>query len=207
MPQGGIATTARRRKRAPSRKAETVYAIGHSTRTIVAFLSILRAHSIDVLVDIRTIPKSRHNPQFNSDSLKTSLGKAGIGYAHLKELGGLRRPLGDSPNMGWRNESFRGFADYMSTEGFAKGLDKLVRLGEGRNVAIMCAEGNPYRCHRSLVADALTARGIRAIHISSRKPGRLHTLTPFARVKGTEVTYPEDREGANARRVSARERA
>ncbi len=199
--------TAVRRKHAPSgSKAETVYAIGHSTRSIGAFLSILRAHSIDVLVDIRTIPKSRHNPQFNSDSLKTSLGEAGIGYTHLRELGGLRRPLSDSPNMGWRNESFRGFADYMSTEGFAKGLDELVRLGERRNVAIMCAEGNPYRCHRSLVADALTAGGVRAIHISSRKPGRLHTLTPFAKVKGPKVTYPEDREGVKARKASARKR-
>lgn len=182
------------------------YAIGHSTRSMETFLGILRAHSIDTLVDIRTIPKSRHNPQFNSDSLKISLKEAGIGYVHLKELGGLRHPLKGSPNMGWRNESFRGFADYMLTEGFARGLDELVRLCEKGNAAIMCAEGNPYRCHRSLVADALTVRGLRAIHISSKKPGRLHSLTPFAKVEGSKITYPlgnEDsalQENSSARR-------
>ncbi|MDG6901919.1 MAG: DUF488 domain-containing protein [Nitrososphaerota archaeon] len=194
----------RRRTRKES-KAETVYAIGHSTRSIEAFLDILRAHSVDLLVDIRTIPKSRHNPQFNSDSLKISLKEAGMEYVHLKDLGGLRQPLRDSPNTGWRNESFRGFADYMLTEGFAKGLDELVRLGGERNVAIMCAEGNPYRCHRSLVADALTARGIRTIHISSKKSGRLHALTPFAKVDGSRIAYPLGKEEGRRRETHSRQ--
>jgi uncharacterized protein (DUF488 family) len=173
---------------------ETIYVVGHSTRSIEAFLGILQAHSIDTLADIRTIPKSRHNPQFNSDSLKISLRAAGIRYVHLEKLGGLRRPLKDSPNSGWRNPSFRGFADYMLTDAFEEGIDELIRLGERGTVAIMCAEGNPFRCHRSLVADALMARGIRAMHISSRKPGRPHTLTPFAEVEGSRITYPQEQE-------------
>jgi uncharacterized protein (DUF488 family) len=182
-------TTVKSRPKEPQ-ESKTIYAIGHSTHSIEAFLRILQTHSINILADIRTIPKSRHNSQFNSDSLKTSLEKTGIDYVHLKELGGLRHPLKDSPNKGWRNKSFRGFADYMLTEEFARGIDKLFGLSEKGNVAIMCAEGNPYRCHRSLVADALTVRGIRVIHISSMKPGRLHTLTPFAKVKGYRIMYP-----------------
>jgi uncharacterized protein (DUF488 family) len=173
---------------------ETIYVVGHSTRSFDAFLEILRTHSIDTLVDIRTIPKSRHNPQFNSDSLKISLGAAGIRYVHAEKLGGLRRPLKDSPNPGWKNSSFRGFADYMLTDAFEEGIDELIHLGERGTVAIMCAEGNPFRCHRSLVADALMVRGIRVIHISSRKPGRPHTLTPFAKVEGSRITYPQEQE-------------
>lgn len=198
-------TVASRRQRLGNEpKAGTVYVIGHSTRSIEAFMDILRAHSIGILADIRTITKSRHNPQFNSDSLKISLKDVGIAYVHLKELGGLRHPLRDSPNTGWRNESFRGFADYMVTEGFAKGLDELVRLGGKGNVAIMCAEGNPYRCHRSLIADALTVRGIQAIHISSKKPGRPHTLTPLAKVDGSRVTYPPGWEEVGLHGISPR---
>jgi uncharacterized protein (DUF488 family) len=170
---------------------KVVYIIGHSTRPIGAFLGIIQAHSIDTLVDVRTIPKSRHNPQFNSDTLKTSLGAAGIGYVHLKELGGLRHPLKDSPNTGWRNPSFRGFADYMLTDEFEEGINELIRLAEKRTVAIMCAEGNPFRCHRSLIADALVVRGVKAIHVSSKKPGRPHALTPFAKVEGSHITYPQ----------------
>jgi uncharacterized protein (DUF488 family) len=173
---------------------KTVYLVGHSTRSIEAFLGILQAHTVDTLVDIRTIPKSMHNPQFNSDSLKISLRAAGIRYVHSEKLGGLRRPLKDSPNSGWKNSSFRGFADYMLTDAFEKGIDELIRLGERGTVAIMCAEGNPFRCHRSLVADALMARGKRAMHISSRKPGRPHTLTPFAKVEGSRITYPREQE-------------
>lgn len=154
-------------------------------------MEILRAHSIDILVDIRTIPKSRHNPQFNSAELEVSLKGAGMGYVHMKELGGLRHPSKDSSNMGWRNLSFRGFADYMLTDAFESALRKLVRLGESRNVVIMCAEGNPYRCHRSLVADALVSRGIPVTHISSKRSGRVHTLTPFAKIDGSKVVYPE----------------
>ncbi len=140
-------------------KGTTVYAVGHSTREIQEFIGILRAHNVDTLVDIRTIPKSRHNPQFNGNDLALSLCQGGIGYIHLKELGGLRRPAKDSKNTGWRNASFRGFADYMQTEGFEAGLEKLGRVAKEKRIAMMCAEGNPFRCHRSLVADALTVRG------------------------------------------------
>jgi uncharacterized protein (DUF488 family) len=169
---------------------KTVYVIGHSTRPIEKFLRILQVHSVTTLVDIRTVPKSKHNPQFNADALTDSLERAGMKYVHLKDLGGLRRPLKDSVNTGWRNLSFRGFADYMETDEFEAGLDRLIELGRNENVAIMCAEGNPFRCHRSLVADALTVRGISAVHISSEKnSGKLHSLTPFAEVEGFGIRY------------------
>jgi len=155
------------------------------------FIRILLAHSITILVDIRRIPWSRHNPQFNSDALEKSLKEAGIGYAHLKELGGLRRPLKGSENTGWRNLSFRGYADYMQTKEFKVGLDKLIALSRDYTAAIMCAEGSPFRCHRSLVADALTIRGVQAVHISSEQPGRLHVLTSFAVIHGQRISYVE----------------
>src|SRR3984893_12135227 len=170
---------------------KTVYVIGHSTRPIEKFLRILQAHSVTTRVDIRTVPKSKSTNQFNADALTDSLERAGMKYVHLKDLGGLRRPLKDSVNTGWRNLSFRGFADYMETGEFEAGLDRLIELGRNENVAIMCAEGNPFRCHRSLVADALTVRGISAVHISSeKKPGKLHSLTPFAEVdEGGRIRY------------------
>jgi uncharacterized protein (DUF488 family) len=171
---------------------ETIYVIGHSTRPIEKFLRILEVHSVTTLVDIRTVPKSRHNPQFSADVLKDSLERAGMKYVHMKELGGLRRPLNDSRNTGWRNLSFRGFADHMETDEFETGLITLIELGKNEKVAIMCAEGNPFRCHRSLVADALTVRGVRAVHISNEKnPGRLHSLTPFAEVEGLGIRYAQ----------------
>lgn len=168
----------------------TVFAIGHSTRTLEQFIEILKAHEITLLADIRTIPKSRHNPQFNEESLSSELPKAGIQYRHLKELGGLRHAAKDSINTGWENASFRGYADYMQTREFVSALRDLMELSKGQRVAIMCAEGNPFRCHRSLVADALTVRGVRVRHISSRKSAREHTLTRFAHVDGTRITYP-----------------
>jgi uncharacterized protein (DUF488 family) len=171
--------------------SETICAIGHSTRSIERFLKILNAHSITMLIDIRSVPKSRHNPQFNSDALRGSLAEEGIAYVHLKELGGLRHPSKTSVNTGWRNPSFRGFADHMQTSEFEAGLDRLIALGKRENVAIMCAEGNPFRCHRSLVADALTVRGVHAVHISSERPGRPHTLAPFAKVIGHSIRYVE----------------
>jgi uncharacterized protein (DUF488 family) len=169
----------------------TVYSIGHSTMPVQKLIDILKAHSVTLLVDIRRIPKSGHNPQFNSDSLESSLKRAGLGYINLKQLGGLRRPSKNSENTGWRNPSFRGYADYMQTEQFKAGLDRLIALSKKNTTAMMCAEGNPFRCHRSLVADALTVRGIRAIDISSTRPGRLHSLTPFARVAGESIRYVE----------------
>jgi uncharacterized protein (DUF488 family) len=177
--------------RFPGRTSGIVYVLGHSTTPTARFVKILRTHSITTLIDIRIIPRSGHNPQFNSDALEKTLKEVGIVYVHLKALGGHRRPSKDSENTGWRNPSFRGYADYMQTKEFELGLDRLIALSRAGTVAIMCAEGNPYRCHRSLVADALTARGIRAVHISSGKPGRLHRLTPFARVTADEITYVE----------------
>ena len=168
----------------------TVHAIGHSTRTIDDFIGILQAHSISMLVDIRTIPKSRHNPQFNEDRLKRSLESKGITYMHFRELGGLRKAKKDSINTGWQNASFRGFADYMQTREFVSAIRRLVQLAKQGRVAIMCAEGNPFRCHRSLVADALTVRKTRVLHISSKTSVREHTLTRFANVSGTKIIYP-----------------
>ncbi len=167
-----------------------VYTIGYSTRTLAEFTEVLKAHAISLLVDIRTIPKSRHSPQFNQDSLKRSLEKRGISYLHFKELGGLRKPRKDSINTGWRNASFRGFADYMQTREFVSAVRQLMRLAKSKRLAIMCAEGNPFRCHRSLVADALTVRKVHVFHISSKTSARAHTLTPFAKVNGTKITYP-----------------
>lgn len=168
----------------------SVYAIGHSTRPLNKFVELLQAHQIEILADIRTIPRSRANPQFNQDNLSRELPNAGIRYVHMKALGGLRRPAKDSKNLAWENSSFRGYADYMQTPDFDAALDDLIGIARGGRTAIMCAEGNPFRCHRTLVADALTARGVKVFHIVSRKTARPHALTPFARLQGTRVTYP-----------------
>ncbi len=168
----------------------TIYAIGHSTRTIDDFIDILAAHGITQLVDIRTIPKSRYNPQFNEEALCRALEQRGITYIHVKELGGLRKAKKDSINTGWKNASFRGFADYMQTREFASAVRLLMQLGKSQRTAIMCAEGNPFRCHRSLVADALTVRKVHVFHLSSKTSAREHTITPFAKVDGTKITYP-----------------
>jgi len=175
----------------PERRKPVVYTIGHSTRPIGDFLALLQAHGVRQVADVRTIPRSRHNPQFNQDELRKSLADAGIGYRHLKAVGGLRHAARDSVNLGWRNISFRGFADYMQTEEFAQGLGQLEDLARRRVTAIMCAEGNPWRCHRSLIADALTKRGWQVMEISSRRTARLHRLTPFLRVRAGRLTYPE----------------
>src|SRR5689334_6184726 len=134
----------------------TLYTIGHSTRTIEQFIALLKAHGIQTVVDVRTIPKSRHNPQFGQDMLSSALHEAGIEYTHLAKLGGLRRAASDSVNTGWQNFSFRGYADYMATDAFKEGLEELKAVAEKRRVAILCAEAVPWRCHRSLIADALT---------------------------------------------------
>jgi uncharacterized protein (DUF488 family) len=169
-----------------------VFTIGHSTRPIEQFVEILHAHGVKQVIDIRTIPKSRHNPQFNSDALEAALRQAGIDYAHLKQLGGLRHARKDSVNLGWRNASFRGFADYMQTPEFAAALDRAIDLARTRPSALMCAEAVPWRCHRSLVADALLVRGIRVDHITSSAAAKPHALTSFARVRGAEITYPDE---------------
>jgi uncharacterized protein (DUF488 family) len=169
----------------------TIYTIGHSTRTIEQFLELLKAHGIQEIVDVRTIPKSRHNPQFGKETLAASLEQAGIAYTHLEKLGGLRHTSKDSVNLGWQNSSFRGFADYMGTPEFQAGLGELKAAAEKKTVAIMCAEAVPWRCHRSLIADALITQGWQVLHIQSRKPAQPHELTPFLKVRDGEITYPE----------------
>jgi uncharacterized protein (DUF488 family) len=164
--------------------------VGHSTRPVDAFIEILEAHGIKRLIDVRTIPKSRYNPQYNREALERSLRDAGIGYEHMKALGGLRHPRKDSQNMGWRNESFRGYADYMQTPEFESALNALGEAATHEAVAIMCAEAVPWRCHRSLISDALSARGYPVEHIMSATKSNPHTITSFARVEGTSVVYP-----------------
>ncbi len=169
--------------------ALTIHTIGHSTHAIDEFLEMLRAHGIQQVVDVRTIPKSRHNPQFNSDALPESLKNSGIDYIHMPALGGLRHARKDSPNSGWKNASFRGFADYMQTAEFEEGLLKLIETAGKRKTAIMCAEAVPWRCHRSLIGDALVVRGVTVMDIMSRTAVKPHVITPWAEVKGTTITY------------------
>jgi uncharacterized protein (DUF488 family) len=174
----------------PNDPKPSVLTVGHSTRPIEDFLALLTAHEVRQLVDVRTIPRSRHNPQFNTDPLAHSLTEAGIRYLHMPELGGLRHARRDSVNAAWRNLSFRGYADYMQTPDFEIALDKLIELAQKRLTAIMCAEAVPWRCHRSLIADALLARGLAAEEIVSPTALRPHKLTAWARVEGTRVSYP-----------------
>jgi uncharacterized protein (DUF488 family) len=169
-----------------------VMTIGHSTRLIDAFIQLLRAHGVQRLVDVRTVPRSRHNPQFNRDQLSPSLHSARIHYSYMPGLGGFRHAQHDSVNMGWHNASFRGYADYMQTPEFRKCLGALIELAQQERIAVMCAEAVPWRCHRSLIADALLVRGIEVREITSRTGTRLHSLTPFAQVHGTQVIYPAE---------------
>jgi uncharacterized protein (DUF488 family) len=173
-----------------SAKALTVLTIGHSTRTWKEFLEILRSHGVKRVADVRSIPRSRHNPQFDQQTLRTKLRAAKISYVHLRKLGGRRHARRDSKNLAWRNTSFRGFADYMQTAEFDVGLQRLIKLARNKRSAIMCAEAVPWRCHRSLIGDALTARGIRVEDIMNAKTSRSHTITSFALVRGNRVTYP-----------------
>ncbi|HEY4958909.1 MAG TPA: DUF488 domain-containing protein, partial [Caldimonas sp.] len=154
------------------------------------FVALLTSHGVTQLVDVRTVPRSRHNPQFNGDALPASLAAANIGYVHAPGLGGFRHALPDSPNAGWRNLSFRGYADYMQGAEFAENLVSLIELARSDRVVLMCAEAVPWRCHRSLIADALAVHGIGACEIASAKRLQAHRLTPFARIRGLEITYP-----------------
>lgn len=167
-----------------------VLTVGHSTRSLDALAEVLRAHGVEHVADVRTVPRSRRNPQFNRETLPEALAAYRVGYTHLASLGGLRHPHADSPNTGWRNLSFRGYADYMATPEFEAGLDELLALAGHQQVAIMCAEAVPWRCHRGLIADALLARGVGVEHILSAARRQPHRLTPFARVEGTHITYP-----------------
>jgi uncharacterized protein (DUF488 family) len=175
-----------------SEPSPIVLTIGHSTRTLEEFICLLQAHEVRRVVDVRTLPRSLHNPQFNKTSLPESLNKAGLAYVHMPGLGGLRHARRDSINMGWRNASFRGYADYMQTPEFDKSLEELIRLAIQDRIALMCAEAVPWRCHRSLIADALLVRGIRTEEIVSRTRRQIHTLTPFAKVRLTKITYPSE---------------
>ena len=168
-----------------------VWTVGHSTHSLEGFVELLKAYNIEEVVDIRTIPRSRHNPQFNFETLPGKLRARGIGYKHMKGLGGLRHSKRDSINTAWRNASFRGFADYMQTEGFEENLDKLIELSGEKRIALMCAESVPWRCHRSLIADALTARKIAVEHIFSKTNSKPHTMTAWAKVTCRRVTYPQ----------------
>ena len=167
-----------------------VFTIGHSTRPIEEFIHLLKSHGVQRVADVRTMPRSRFNPQFDIAQLPDLLRAANIHYTHLPGLGGLRRPRPDSINLGWRNQSFRGYADYMQTTAFRQSLQRCLEIAGAERVALMCAEAVPWRCHRSLIADALVARGIDALEITSDVRVRAHRLTPFAQVQGLDVTYP-----------------
>jgi uncharacterized protein (DUF488 family) len=168
----------------------TVMSIGHSTRTIEEFINLLKLHKVTLVVDVRTIPRSRHNPQFNKETLPASLKAADIGYIHMIELGGLRHTSPDSLNTAWRNASFRGYADYMQTVQFQEAVEKLIQLTKSDRIVLMCAETVPWRCHRSLIEDALLIRGISCEDVINSTRHQSHTLTSFAEVNGTRIIYP-----------------
>ena len=174
-------------------KKQAIFTIGHSTRTLKELIELLRAHGVRRVIDIRTIPRSRRNPQYNRETLGPALRSRNIGYVHMKDLGGLRHAKPNSRNLGWHNASFRGFGDYMQTAGFEGALKRAIKLAQLKPSAFMCAEAVPWRCHRSLVADALEARSIPVKHIMSASRANRHKLTSFARVRRRRVTYPSDK--------------
>jgi uncharacterized protein (DUF488 family) len=173
------------------KKPEVVLTVGHSDRSLEDFLHLLRSHDVTLVADVRKMPRSRHNPQFNSDSLPKELAKVGVGYQVFPGLGGLRKAQADSVNTGWRHRSFRAYADYMQTPAFAEALEELIERARSQRVAIMCAEAVPWRCHRSLIGDALLVHGIGVEDIYSAERRRPHVLTSFAKVDGIRITYPE----------------
>jgi uncharacterized protein (DUF488 family) len=168
----------------------TTFTVGHSTRSLDEFVSLLKAYNVGIVIDVRTVPRSRHNPQFNKETLPDSLKAYGIRYIHMQGLGGLRRAQADSVNLAWENKSFRGYADYMQTKEFAENLLKLVAFIQENCLAVMCAEAVPWRCHRNLLSDALVARHIKVKHILTETSTTNHELTPFAHLEGTKITYP-----------------
>jgi uncharacterized protein (DUF488 family) len=170
----------------------TLYTVGHSTRSLDGLIGLLRGHGVETVADVRRFPKSRKYPHFNDDALAFSLSQSGMGYVPFPPLGGRRRAAPDSPNTGWRNEGFRGYADHMQTREFADGIARLAALAGQSTTVIMCAEAVPWRCHRSLIGDAMLVRGWRVLDITSESPPKPHKLTPFARVDGVRVTYPPE---------------
>ena len=178
---------------AEERDERKIWTIGHSTRSADEFIELLRSNGITALADVRTIPKSRRHPHFAREALAARLSEEGIEYRHFAALGGLRKPRADSPNGAWRNEAFRGYADHMMTPEFSRAVDELLDFGSHRAVAVMCAEAVWWQCHRMLLSDALTARGVVVEHIMSQRGQRAlqpHRLTPFARIAGGRVSYP-----------------
>ncbi len=168
----------------------TVYTIGHSTRSARDVINLLKKEGIEIVIDVRSVPRSAFNPQFNKDTFPAELSKEGIGYVYMKGLGGLRKPEKDSMNTGWNNASFRGFADYMQTQEFEQNLEGLLKTASQKKAAIMCAEAVPWRCHRLLISDALTVRGVRVEHIMGVQGLQAHELTLFLKAEGTKITYP-----------------
>ena len=196
MGVAGRANAARHSAAAPGvrsprdRSPLVIFTIGHSTRPIEEFVRLLKGHAVQRVIDVRAIPRSRHNPQFNRDRLSPALHRARIRYRHMPGLGGRRRARPDSVNGGWRNAGFRGYADYMESPAFKESLERCIALAKLERVVVMCAEAVPWRCHRSLIADALAVRGIEAREISSAVRTKPHRLTPFAKVRGKRITYP-----------------
>jgi len=168
----------------------TVFTIGHSTRTLEEFIQLLKTNGIKLLVDVRTTPRSRHNPQFNKETLPASLKAESVRYIHVPEIGGLRRPQRDSVNLAWKNSGFRGYADYMQTKEFTDSLLKIIALARENCTALMCAEALPWRCHRSLISDALVVRHVKVRHIISASSIITHELSELAHVDGFKITYP-----------------
>ncbi len=168
----------------------TIYTIGHSTRTLPEFMGLLNVYSVKLLVDVRTVPRSRYNPQFNKETLPATLKSYSVKYVHMPEIGGLRHPKRDSINLAWKNMGFRGYADYMQTKEFTDNLLKIIALARENCLALMCAEALPWRCHRSLISDALFVRHVKVLHIISKDSSITHELTEFANVEGNQITYP-----------------
>jgi uncharacterized protein (DUF488 family) len=179
-----------------------LWSVGHSTRTVEVFIGLLTAHRIEAVVDVRRFPRSRRHPQFNADALPSALAAASIAYVHAPDLGGRRAPRPDSPNTAWTDPGFRGYADHMQTPVFVAELDRLLERARSTRLAIMCAEAVPWRCHRSLIADAVVARGGAVEHILGSTRAQPHVLTPWARVEDARVTYPGLIDGDAGRRHS-----
>jgi uncharacterized protein (DUF488 family) len=172
--------------------ALVIFTVGHSTRSFDQFRAILKSHGVQAVADVRQFPRSRRFPHFNDDALIESLPRFGIEYLSFKSLGGRRKAQKDSPNAGWRNEAFRGYADFMQTPEFARPIDELIDAAMQRPTTTMCAEAVPWRCHRSLISDALLIRGWRVMDIFDEKNAKPHALTKFALVRGTAITYPSE---------------
>ena len=168
----------------------TILTIGHSTRTLQEFTELLISFGVTLVVDVRTVPRSRHNPQFNEETFRNTLKLLGVKYLHMPEIGGLRRPKPDSVNLAWQNSSFRGYADFMQTKEFTDNLLKIITLARENRLVLMCAEALPWRCHRNLISDALVVRNIKVLHIIGKDSTITHELTEFAHVEGTRITYP-----------------